>query len=134
VSDQLPKPENTLEAYEATFRGRLCGRWSNAGFTSSPADTSVVFQSDGTAHYLSGAGGFLGGGSDFKWRQVGDFAIEVTQDGEKWSAVTYFFTPGSAELWALFSSDDVHILFESSDDAEDWVGGICYVALPLCQG
>lgn len=126
-------PENTVEAYEALFRGNLHGCWDNSVFTFSPADTSISFNPNGSGHCMAGADGMFSGGFDFKWRQVGDFEIEVSLDGSKWSKITYGFYEGNAGLWAFFASDNVHIMFDSVNEREEWLSPFCTQFLPLAM-
>lgn len=123
-------PDETVDAYNSLFSRNLHGCWDNAEVTFSPADTSLSFNRDGTAHCMNGAGGLLTGGFQFKWRQIGDFEIEVSADGETWSKVGYAFYMGVADLM-YFPTNGVHICFEPVDSSDELLGEFCYTFLPL---
>jgi hypothetical protein len=66
----------------------------------------------------------MGGGFKFRWRQTGDFAIEVYQEetDSNWSKVDYAFENVEGKII---------ITFEASREAEDWVTGFTICELPL---
>jgi hypothetical protein len=119
-----PHPRNSVADYENRFRGKLGGHWDTAVFTVCPVDTAISFLADGTGAYCAGAGGMLGGDTDFKWRQVGDFEIELSlaEGEERWSKVTYSF---------FSSGQEIKIRFEPEDGAEEWIYEFAYDVLPL---
>lgn len=116
-------PENSVEAFKEFFRGNLRGTWDNAVFTVTPADTAVSFQQDGTAWVCSGAAGLLGGPTEFKWRQTGDYAIEVAEEGsDDWTALEYSFSKNEGR---------VSIFFDPAVEEAGWVYEFAYECLPF---
>lgn len=92
MSEQPAKP-TTVKEFEDLYRARFGGGWTDTYFTLAPGDLYVGFHEDGTGFYQHA---YDGDDSDFRWRQVGDFLIEVTREGDMaWSRVAYRFFPRS---------------------------------------
>ena len=116
-------PENSVEAFNEFFSGNLRGTWDNAVFTVTPVDTAVSFHPDGTAYVCAGAAGLLGGPTEFKWRQTGDYKIEVAEEGSgDWIALEYSF---------LKNEGRVSIFFDPVVEDAGWVYGFAYECLPF---